>query len=98
MSHFESPNDLSNTPASSDTSRLFPGMAFNQNMFGRQEVQVEKLQMDDLLKNPIVQQMVAEAIDNATYQKKLFKEMSELREEINKLKNELARWKEMRPT
>ncbi len=65
-------------------------MSFDQAMFGRQEVQVEKLQMNDLMKNPIVQGMVKEAIENATYQKKLFEQLSTLWEEVDRLKNELA--------
>lgn len=67
-------------------------MAFNQTMFERlgQGVQVEKLQMSDLMKNPFVQEMVVEAIDNATYQKRLFKQMSALQEEVATLKEELT--------
>lgn len=58
-------------------------------MFRRQEVQVEKLQMCDLIKNPIVQKMVMEAIENATYQK-LFEQMSGLWKELDNLKDKLT--------
>lgn len=98
MSHYKPPSDLSNVPSSSDTSGLFPAMSFNQAMFGRQEVQVEKLQISDLMKNPVVQRMFKEAIENATYQKKLFEQMSALREEVDRLKNELAQKETIRPT
>lgn len=97
IGHFEPSSDLSNIPSSSNTSGLFPSMAFNQTMFERQGVQVEKLQMNDLMKNPLVHKMVTEAIDNATYQKQLFKQMSALQDEVLSLKEELAQ-KGTKPT
>ena len=69
-------------------------MAFNQTVFGRQDIQVEKLQMSDLMRNPLVQGMVTEAIDNATYQKKLFKHMNALQDQLLEVKDELAMLKD----
>lgn len=92
MTPFEAPNN-SAIPSSSNTSGLFlPGNILVSQPFETPEpLPVEKLQMADLMKNPIVQELFSTVMENAAYQKKLFQQVNSLQAELASLKEVTAR-------
>lgn len=92
MTPFE-PSNNSAIPSSSNTSGLFlQSDNILAQPFGTPEpLSVEKLQMANLMKNPFVQGLFTEVMDNAAYQKKLFQQVNSLQAELASLREVMLR-------